>query len=166
MKSRRLSHVVAAVLLCCGAAQAQAQVTVQDAWVRGTVPAQEVTGAFLSVTTPTAARLVAVRTPVAGRVEIHEMAHEDGVMKMRALPTGLPLPAGQAVELKPGGYHLMLMELKQPVKAGEPVPLTLVVEGEGGRREEVAVKAEVKALGAQAPSAAPMQHEHGHSHKP
>ena len=155
--------VLAGVALAlCGLAQAQAQVNVQDAWVRGTVATQKVTGAFMTLTAPAAARLVAVRTPVAGRVEIHEMAQQDGVMKMRLLTSGLALPAGQAVELKPGGYHLMLVDLKQPVKAGDTVPLTLVVEGADGTRRNVEVKAEVKPLGAAAPAAMPMHDAHEH----
>ena len=70
---------------------------------------------------------------------------DGNVMKMRAV-IGLDLPAGKAVELKPGGYHLMLMDLKQELKAGESVPVTLVIEGTGGKRESVDVKAPVKAL--------------------
>jgi len=77
------------------------------------------------------------------------MAMDNNVMKMRQIPA-LDLPAGKAVELKPGGYHLMLMDLKQQVKAGDTVPLTLVFEDKAGKRESVEVKAEVRALGAPA----------------
>ena len=69
---------------------------------------------------------------------------DGNVMKMRAIP-GLELPAGKAVDLKPGGYHVMLMSLKQPLKDGETVPLTLVVEGKDGKQEKLEVKAPVKA---------------------
>ena len=96
---------------------------------------------------------MAARSPVAGVVEIHEMTMVDNVMKMRAVP-GLDLPAGKAVELKPGGYHVMLMDLKAPLKAGDSVALTLVIEGKDGKKETVAVKAPVKALGA------PTEHKH------
>jgi copper(I)-binding protein len=157
----RFALVAAALALC---SLAQAQVTVQGAWVRGTVATQKVTGAFMTLTAAAPGKLVEVRTPLAGSVEIHEMAHQDGVMTMRPLRTGLPLPAGQAVELKPGGYHLMLMDLKQPLKAGDAVPLTLVVEGADGTRRNVDVSAEVRPLGAAA--AMPMQggeHDH-HKH--
>jgi VCBS repeat-containing protein len=68
-------------------------------------------------------------------------------MKMRALTSGLALPAGQAVELKPGGYHVMLMDLKRQLKAGDSVPVTLVVEGADGKRENIEIQAPVKALG-------------------
>lgn len=119
---------------------AQAQVKVDDPWVRATVAPQKATGAFMQITSAKAAKVVAVSSPVAAMVEIHEMKMDDGVMRMRAVDA-LPLPAGQAVALKPGSYHVMLMGLKQPIKAGETVPLTLTVEAEGGQRSAVEVKA-------------------------
>jgi copper(I)-binding protein len=128
------------------AASAWAQVDVADPWVRATVPAQKATGAFMSLTAPAGARLVAASSPVAGIVEIHEMAMEKDVMKMRALPTGLDLPAGKAVELKPGGYHVMLMDLKQQMKEGAVVPLTLQVKAADGKLSSVEVKAPVRPL--------------------
>jgi len=133
--------------LALAAQCAWAQTTVTDAWVRGTVAQQKATGAFMQLTSAQGGRLVSVQSPVAGVVEIHEMAMEGNVMKMRAVP-GLDLPAGKAVELKPGAYHVMLMDLKQPLKDGETVPLTLVVEGKDGKRETLEVKAPVKALAA------------------
>ncbi|WP_287987274.1 copper chaperone PCu(A)C [Piscinibacter sp.] len=122
-----------------------AQTTVKEAWVRGTVPEQKATGAFMQLQSTQGGKLVSASSPVAGVVEIHEMAMEGNTMKMRAVP-GLELPAGKTVELKPGGYHVMLMDLKQPLKNGESVPLTLVVEGKDGRRETLELKAPVKAL--------------------
>ena len=101
-------------------------------------------------------KLVAASSPVAGVVEIHEMAMEGTTMKMRALANGLVLPAGQTVELKPGGYHVMLMDLKQPLKEGETVTVSLVIEGKDGQRETVEIKAPVRPLAAPA-----MQHQHG-----
>ena len=123
-----------------------AQVTVSDPWVRATVPQQKATGAFMQLTSAQDGKLVAAQSPVAGVVEVHEMAMDNNIMKMRELKGGLPLPAGQAVELKPGGYHVMLMDLKQQVKAGDTVPLTLTVEGKDGQRQNIEVKAPVKAL--------------------
>jgi periplasmic copper chaperone A len=76
---------------------------------------------------------------------VHEMAMEGNTMRMRALPS-LALPAGQAVELKPGGYHVMLMDLKQTLNAGDMVPLSLVIEGKDGKRETLQVQAPVRAL--------------------
>jgi len=128
------------------ALNANAQVTVSDAWARATVPQQKATGAFVRLQASEASRLVAVSSPVAASVEIHEMAMTGDVMQMREV-TGIDLPAGQLVELKPGGFHLMLMGLKKPVTAGEALPLTLVFEGKGGKRQTVEVKAEARALG-------------------
>jgi copper(I)-binding protein len=81
-------------------------------------------------------------------VEIHEMKMEGDLMRMRALEAGLPLPAGQAVQLRPGGYHIMLMGLKQPLNAGDTVPVTLVIEGAKGQRETLELQAVVRAVAA------------------
>lgn len=141
-------RVLSALALMWAAGAAHAQVTIGDPWVRATVAQQKATGMFAQVTSAQGGKLVAASSPVASVVEIHEMAMENNVMKMRAVP-GLELPAGKAVELKPGGYHVMLMGLKQQVKEGEVVPVTLVVEGKDGKRESVEVKAPVRALAAQ-----------------
>ena len=138
-------HLLA--LLAVAAFAAHAQTTVKDPWVRGTVAGQKATGMFGQVTSTTGGKLVAASSPMAGVVEIHEMAMDGNVMKMRAV-SGLELPAGKAVDLKPGGYHVMLMDLKQELKPGDAVPVTLVIEGPGGRRESVEIKAPVKALAA------------------
>ncbi len=130
------------------ASAAQAQTSVKDAWVRGTVAQQMATGAFMQITSASGGRLVSVSSSAAGVVEIHEMKMAGSTMQMRALPNGLDLPAGKTVELKPGGYHVMLMDLKAPIKAGDTVDLTLVVEGKDGKKETINVKAPVKALGA------------------
>ncbi|ABM93653.1 copper chaperone PCu(A)C [Methylibium petroleiphilum] len=140
---------IAAALLCSAlATAASAQVAIQDAWVRATVPQQKATGAFMQLTAAQDSRLVSVQSTVAALVELHEMTIQDGVMKMREIP-GLALPAGKAVDLKPGSYHVMLMNLKQQMKAGDSVPLTLVFEDKTGKRDTVEVKAEVRALGTQ-----------------
>ena len=112
--------------------------------MRGTVAGQKATGLFGQVSSSAGGRLVAASSPAAGVVEIHEMTMDGNVMKMRAVPF-VELPAGKPVDLKPGGYHVMLMDLKQPLKAGETVPVTLVIEGAGGKRESVEVKAAVRA---------------------
>ena len=142
------STTLALALALAGTASL-AQTTVKDAWVRGTVPQQKATGAFFQISSATGGKLVSASSPAAGVVEIHEMAMDGNTMKMRALPNGLDLPAGKAVALKPGGYHVMLMDLKAPLKTGEAVDLSLVVEGKDGKRETIAVKAPVKALGAE-----------------
>jgi periplasmic copper chaperone A len=135
-----------ALMLSLWAFGAQAQTTITDPWVRGTVATQKATGLFVQLTSAQGGKLVAGSSPVAGRVEIHEMAVVDGVMRMREI-SSLELPAGKAVELKPGGYHLMLMDLKQPMKAGDMVPVTLVIEGADKKRETLEVKASVRPLG-------------------
>ena len=137
-----------------------AQVTVKDPWVRATVSQQRATGAFMQITSAQDARLVEVKSPVAGVVEVHEMTMEKDVMKMRALPNGLALPAGKPVELKSGGYHVMLMDLKQQMKEGDTVPLTLVIEGKDKKRTTIEVNAPVKPLAAA--SKAEAEHQHAH----
>ena len=142
------SIALAAALLAAGAAVAQT--TIQDAWVRGMVAPQRATGAFMKITSPQGGKLVAVSSPVARVAEVHEMVMQGDVMAMRAIES-LDLPAGKAVVLKPGGHHLMLMGLKQQLKAGDAVPLTLVIEGRDGRRETLEVTAVVQPLGADPP---------------
>lgn len=132
------------------AAAAFAQVKVEEPWVRATVATQTSSGAFMTLVSERDARLVAVRTPVAGIAEIHEMALENNVMRMREVD-GVPLPAGKATVLRPGGSHVMLMQLRQPLKAGERIPLTLTIEGTDGKREEMQIEALVRPLGAQGP---------------
>ena len=130
-----------------GAATEPAQVTL--AWVRSTVPGQKGTGAFMQITSKTALRLVGVSSPVAGVSEVHEMKMEGDVMKMRQI-SELALPAGVAVALKPGGYHVMLMDLKQPVAPGSTVPLTLRFKDTKGIESqlELTLTASVSAPGA------------------
>jgi hypothetical protein len=130
---------------CLASTALFAQVQVKDPWVRATVPQQSATGAFMQLASPTDARLVSASSPVAGVVELHEMKMENNVMKMRALP-GLAIPAGKVVELKPGGYHLMLQQLKMQMKEGDTVPITLVVEGKDGKRQTLEVRALVLPL--------------------
>jgi len=112
-------------------AQAAAVVQVEGAWVRPTVPGQKGTGAFMRITAREGMRLMSVASPVAGVVEVHEMKMEGGVMKMRAVPS-LELPAGQTVELKPGGYHVMLMDLKNALPKDTTVPMTLMFKDARG----------------------------------
>ncbi|MGM9487139.1 copper chaperone PCu(A)C [Ideonella sp. YS5] len=142
----KFNSVIAATTFFAALGTAHAATTVADAWARGTVPQQQASGAFMRITSAEGGKLVGVSSPVAATVEVHEMKMDGGVMKMGAVPS-LDLPAGQAVELKPGGYHVMLMGLKQQLKAGDKVPLTLTIEGKGGQKETLQVTAPVKALG-------------------
>jgi len=133
-----------ALLAAALAGAAHAQVQVQDSWVRGMVEGQKATGAFMRLKSSRPARLVGASSPAAGAVEIHRSSMEGGVMRMRPVEA-IELPAGQTVELKPGGYHVMLMQVKTPLQEGQTVPLTLVIEA-GGKRESIAIQAPVRAL--------------------
>ena len=146
----RLTAILLSAAMINGAATAQT-VTVADAWVRATVAAQRATGAFLKLSIQGAdATLIAASSPVAGVTQIHEMAMSEGVMRMREVTGGVPLKAGQSFELKPGGYHIMMMDLKQPVKAGDRVPLTLTFKQGDGQQTTTQVDAEVRGLNGQA----------------
>jgi copper(I)-binding protein len=125
---------------------------VQAPWVLATVPGQNGTGAFMQLTAKQACQLVAVQSPIAGVAQIHRMAMDGGVMRMREVEGGLPLPAGQTVALTSNGsLHLMLMDLKQPVTAGASVPITLTVQNpQTGARGQVNIDAPARALGADA----------------
>jgi copper(I)-binding protein len=153
-----LRLIFAAALGLQGASMASAQTTVTDPWIRATVAQQQTTGMFARIASVRGGRLVSASSPVAGTVEIHEMAMEGNVMKMRAMTSGLELPAGKTVELRPGGYHVMLTDLRQQLKEGETVPITFVVEGKDGKRESVQVKAPVRALTAQATPMSQQKH--------
>ena len=137
---------------------AAADLEVASPWVRGTVPAQKATGAFMQLSSKGGVSLVGVGSPAANIVEIHEMVMDNNVMKMRALPR-LEVEAGKVLELKPGSYHVMLIDLKKPLSKGEIVPITLQVEGKDRKVEAVEVKAEVRELTARAPAPA-MEHKH------
>lgn len=155
--------IAALWLLSAGAAFAQT-VDVKDAWVRAAVPGQSGTGAFMSITARDGAKLVGLSSPVAGVAEVHEMKMDNDVMRMRAIPV-LDLPAGKTVALKPGGYHVMLMELKQALPQGSTVPLTLILRNAKGQESKVALKLPVAASapGAAMPASgkpAAMDHKH------
>ena len=146
-----MKALTASLLMTLAASTAFAQTTATDPWVRGTVAQQKASGLFVQLTSAQGGRLVSASSPLASSVEIHEMAMDGNVMTMRALPEGLLLPAGKPVALKPGGVHLMLMGLKQALKAGDTVPVILVIEGADKKRESLEIKAPVRALGAAAP---------------
>lgn len=144
MRNRLVYAMLAVALSACAGALHAADVQVSDAWAKATLPGQKVGAVYLKIRSAGAARLVGGATPRAGRVEIHEMRHEGDVMKMRKLD-GVALPAGAEVALAPGATHLMLMDLGQPLKPGETVQLTLVIE-QGGKRSTIEVGAPVVAL--------------------
>jgi periplasmic copper chaperone A len=132
--------VIAGCLLISGAAAAQTgQIEVTDAWARATPGKAENGAAYLTIVTPAADKLVAISTPAAKKTGLHTMTMDGGVMKMRPLD-GLDVPANQPVTLKPGGIHIMLQGLNEPLQAGKSFPLTLTFEKAGQRQVEVAVE--------------------------
>ena len=142
MKLLTNTFVIATSILLTSFAAAQS-VTISNPWVRATVQGQKATGAFMTVTSKENAKLVAVSSPVAGIVEIHEMKMDKDVMKMAALPSGLDLPAGKPVDLKPGSYHIMLMDLKLPLNKDVSVPLTLTIQDVAGKKSQQTVQVPV-----------------------
>ena len=143
----------ALILLSTLSLPALAEVSVTAPWVRATVPAQKSSGAFMRVQSSTKARLVGVSSPAAAQVELHQMEMKDNMMKMGPVD-GIDLPAGQGVNLASGGYHIMLMGLKQQLKAGDTVELSLQVEHPNKKREVVTVKVPVKPINFSAPEGA------------
>jgi copper(I)-binding protein len=142
-------HGFAAAIVIAGltapAAFAQS-VKVENAWARATVPGQKTGSVYVDLTSASNAALVAVGSPLAARAELHSMSMDGGVMRMRALPR-VELPAGQTVKLAPGGMHVMLVDLKQPLKAGDKVPLTLSVQSSGTSLTTLKIEAEVRGNG-------------------
>lgn len=131
------------ILLFIAVFSAHAEVIVTNAWVRPTVAQQKVTGAFMAITSTVDAHVVGITSPMADRAEIHEMKMDNDIMTMRAVPS-LPLSAGKQTKLAPGGYHVMLFGLHQQVKAGDSVPLTLIIEDGHKQRTSVTLKAVAK----------------------
>jgi copper(I)-binding protein len=123
---------------------------ITQAWSRATPNGAKIAGGYLTIENKGAApdRLVGGSGAIAGKVEVHEMAMKDGVMTMRPLDKGLPIEPGKTVKLAPGGYHLMMFDLKGPLKQGDKVPVTLEFEKAG----KVALSLDVQAVGAQAPA--------------
>ncbi len=148
--TRRLGLAVVAAFLTTTPLQAadikSGDLVIAQPWSRATPGGAKVAGGYVTITNTGSGpdRLVGGSAAVAGRVEVHEMAVDSGIMKMRQLEAGLPLPAGQTVRLAPGGLHLMLMDLKSGLKQGETVPVTLEFEKAG----KVDVPFQVEAVGA------------------
>ncbi len=141
MRMLRISLLFAVCLaLTAAVASAQTgQIAVDHAWARATPGKSDIGAAYVTIHSPTADRLVAASTPVAKKAELHTMEMSGMVMKMRPI-AGIDIPAGQSVSLAPGGMHIMLMGLKQPLKAGQSFPLTLTFEKAGARTVNVAVE--------------------------
>lgn len=153
-----------ATALFAASAWAQQMVAVAGPWAVATVVGQTASAAYMELTANENATLIEVSSPLAAVVEVHEMIMDNGVMKMRARPR-LDLPAGKSIALKPGSYHIMLMELKQPLRKGDMLPLTLKIEGQDKKLHTLDVQAEVRARGdssvsATSPATGHMQHMH------
>jgi periplasmic copper chaperone A len=156
----QMKTILLAAILAMGAHAALAHeykkgsLEIKHPWARATPKGAAVAGGYLTIvnTGANADRLVSFSSPVAGRFEIHEMRMNDGVMQMRPLPNGIEIKPGATVELKPGGLHLMFVDLKEPLKEGQIVKGTLTFEKAG----PVEVEYTVRGLG----GAAPAEHKH------
>src|SRR3954453_21025061 len=158
----RLLPGFAAILLSCAAAVAQTGapqtgpqnggVEITDAWARATPGGAENGAAYLTLVAPAGDRLTGVASPAAPKAQLHEMTNDQGVMKMREVPA-IDLPPGKPVTLKPGGLHIMMMGLKDPLLPGQSVPLTLRFE-KSGTREVSAAIGKVGAMGPETHSGA------------
>lgn len=155
----RLTYAAIAALALGGAAFAQdytaGPLKIEQPWTRATPAGAKVAGGYVAVTNTGSAadRLLGGSSEIAGKVEIHEMSMNNGVMTMRGLPEGVELKPGAKVEMKPGGYHIMFMDLKRQLKEGEKVKGTLTFEKAGA----VPVEFSVQSVGARAPAEA---HKH------
>jgi copper(I)-binding protein len=152
----KTARVLLASLLAGSSLSAIAQVNVEDAWVRTSVPGQPSSGAFMRVTADSDSKLLSVSSPAARDVQIHEMSMTNDVMRMGPVDS-VALPAGKTVSLDPDGYHVMLMGLVNQIKEGDQVPLTLTVENDKGVRETIVVQAPARAM----MEKMEMSHDHG-----
>jgi periplasmic copper chaperone A len=156
----QLSILLGLCLTLAAGATAQVQLPdvqlpkVEGAWVRSSVSGQQGTGAFMKLTAKVPMQLVGVSTPVAGSAEVHQMKMEGDLMTMRPV-SRLDLPAGRTVEFKPGGYHLMLMDLKQPLLSGTAVPLILLLRDTKGVQRQLELRVPVATRAPAAGSKAP-----------
>lgn len=152
----RLTAAAALSFLLAASAWA-ADIRAQNAWARATAPGQAAAGVFMDLSADRPMSVVGGSSPASERVELHTMSMQDGVMVMRKVPE-IRLPAGQAVQLKPGGLHIMLIGLKAPLQAGQSVPLTLQVRDAAGLVQDVQIEAEVRGQGARTGD----MHKHRH----
>ena len=151
-----LGAVLSASLLLAPCVRAEdvkaGDLVISQAWTRATPGGAKTGGGFLTIENKGSApdKLIGASADGAGKIEVHEMAMNNGVMTMRPLDKGLTIEPGKIVKLAPGGYHLMLMDLKAPLKQGDKLPITLEFEKAG----KVQVSLDVQAVGAQGPGAA------------
>jgi hypothetical protein len=158
-KSFRFCGLLAALLL--SASVYAGDIQVEGAWSRATAPGQDAASVDLSITSKQSAKLLGVSSTASRTVEMHSMTHENGMMKMHEVKE-IKLPAGRRINLGESGYHLMLVGLKAPLKAGEKIPLTLTIKVANNRTVKVEAKAEVKPLTATKAPSQMDKHEHMH----
>ena len=139
-----IRHAAAALMLAIPAS-AFADVTIESPWIRGVVAGQSATGAFMRIRSTEATELVAVSSPAAANASVHRTAMVDGMMAMEPVDS-LAIPAHGSVALEPGGFHVMLVGLRGPLRVGDDVALTFVFRAAGGRETSVTVQAEVRDL--------------------
>ncbi|MFL6791642.1 MAG: copper chaperone PCu(A)C [Bradyrhizobium sp.] len=155
-KAPMLAYATALFLLLAAPALAQevkaGDLVITQAWSRATPSGAKIAGGYLTIENKGSApdRLIDGSGDIAGKVEVHEMATKNGVMTMRPLEKGLTIEPGKTVKLAPGGYHLMMFDLKGPLKQGDKVPVTLEFEKAG----KVTVSLDVQGVGAQGPAGA------------
>ena len=145
MRKTVLAAALATLSACSGGPEGA--VAVRAPWARETVPGVQVSAAYARIENGTnhAVRLTGAETDVAGRIELHNVTMDGGVMRMRPVAGGIEIPAGQTVELKPGSYHIMLLQLRRPLRAGETIPVTLRFEGAPAIRADVPVRSAAEA---------------------
>ena len=142
---RRAALLAIATLMLATPALAD-NVRVDDPWTRATAPGQKVAGGFMRLTADADMTLLGGSSPVSTHFELHTMSMDDGVMVMREVEN-IALPKGKTVELKPGGLHIMFIGLRQPIKAGDKVPVTLRLRGGDGKERTLEIEAEARAPG-------------------
>lgn len=152
MRTAFVGLVLSLLIMAAGAARAEG-VWVGETWARATAADQSVSALYLAIESSENARLVDVRCPLAQGVELHQTTVEAGVARMRVVEQ-IDLPGRKTVSLAPGGYHVMLTGLKQPLKPGEIVPFTLILIASDGVRYEVETNAKVRNLDGSEPAAA------------
>lgn len=153
--------LAAAITLPLPALASETDLTIADAYVRMVPPGTPNTAAFMTIVNNGTSdrKLIKAESPLARRGELHTHLNDQGMMRMRQVAE-IEIKAATQTELKPGGYHVMLMDLKEQVKEGATVPVTLVIEGKDKKRSTVEVKASIKPLTTAAP--AKMDHQHKH----
>ena len=144
---------VAALLVSVQAHGEATAIRAEQPWARATAPQQKVGGAYVTLTSAVDDRLMSASSPAAGRAEVHEMTMDGQVMRMREQKDGIALPAGKPVVLAPGGYHIMLMDLHQPLVAGQTIGVQLRFQ----HAPPMDIEVKVAPIGAQGPS---MEHRH------